>query len=506
MTASNDKTGILCLLVFYAVSIGSSCVLASLYEVDGRKYGSYGAAVKALLGRHGKIWVTICQTLNIVCFCIAYSITASVSMKEISKRICSSSSGSCIEHTWALALIFGGIQLFCSQLPNLEEAWWMSAIGAAMSIGYSGIALGLCIAHAGNGHGTVGGIETSVPNKVFSIFNALGDIAFAFSFSAILLEIQDTLREPPKAVKTMKKVVHWSLGISFAFYLAISITGYLAFGNAVPGDVLTAFKGPSWLVALGNGMVVVHMVSAYQVYAQPLFVLVERELCVRWLKHKSPEHAKHSRATATKRVRFSPTAAGQQQGSDPAGIAGAWGAGSTIPAAKSIGRLYPPTEETSADIKLQLSPFESQSKLQGALPDESAMRKLESEEEGADVEQPPQLSPYLSKRHSSAELRPHTSPLALRLLWRSGFVAFTTLISCIMPFFSNFVGLIGGLMYWPLSIGFPLAMWLVVRKPSGWRKHGALAVAAVMLLVGIAATIGSARDIVVSLGEYQIFG
>ncbi len=47
----------------------------------------------------------------------------------------------------------------------------------------AGIALGLCIAHAGNGHGTVGGIETSVPNKVFSIFNALGDIAFAFSFS-----------------------------------------------------------------------------------------------------------------------------------------------------------------------------------------------------------------------------------------------------------------------------------------------------------------------------------
>ena len=41
----------------------------------------------------------------------------------------------------------------------------------------------------------------------------------------ILLEIQDTLREPPKAVKSMRKVVHWSLGISAAFYLIISITG-----------------------------------------------------------------------------------------------------------------------------------------------------------------------------------------------------------------------------------------------------------------------------------------
>jgi hypothetical protein len=47
----------------------------------------------------------------------------------------------------------------------------------------AGIALGLCIAHAGNGHGTLGGIETSTPDKVFSIFNALGSMAFAFSFS-----------------------------------------------------------------------------------------------------------------------------------------------------------------------------------------------------------------------------------------------------------------------------------------------------------------------------------
>ena len=68
-------------------------------------------------------------------------------MKEISKRICSGDGGACIEHTWALALIFGGIQLFCSQLPNLEEAWWMSAIGAAMSIGYSGKAGSEAVKH-----------------------------------------------------------------------------------------------------------------------------------------------------------------------------------------------------------------------------------------------------------------------------------------------------------------------------------------------------------------------
>ena len=59
VAAMGWAAGILCLLAFYGVSIGSSCVLASLYEVDGRKYGSYGAAVKALLGR--------CPRMQVLC-------------------------------------------------------------------------------------------------------------------------------------------------------------------------------------------------------------------------------------------------------------------------------------------------------------------------------------------------------------------------------------------------------------------------------------------------------
>lgn len=133
-------------------------------------------------GPRGKLAVTICQGANIVAFTIAYTITAAVSMQEMAEHICGGSSG-CLTSTWELALIFGGIQLFFSQLPNLEGAWWMSVLGAAMSLLYAGIALGLCIAQAGNGHGTLGGIETSTVDKIFSIANSLGAMAFAFSFS-----------------------------------------------------------------------------------------------------------------------------------------------------------------------------------------------------------------------------------------------------------------------------------------------------------------------------------
>lgn len=36
---------------------------------------------------------------------------------------------------WQHTLVFAGVQLMMSQLPNLESAWWSSIVGAAMSIG-----------------------------------------------------------------------------------------------------------------------------------------------------------------------------------------------------------------------------------------------------------------------------------------------------------------------------------------------------------------------------------
>ena len=64
-----------------------------------------------------------------------------------------------------------------------------------------------------------------------SILNALGAIAFAYSFSLILLEIQDTLRQPPNTIRTMKRAVDLGVGMSFVFYITVAVAGYLAFGN-----------------------------------------------------------------------------------------------------------------------------------------------------------------------------------------------------------------------------------------------------------------------------------
>jgi hypothetical protein len=45
-------------------------------------------------------------------------------------------------------IIFGAMQLLFSQIPNLEEIWWLSIVAAVMSFIYATIGLGLSIGKA----------------------------------------------------------------------------------------------------------------------------------------------------------------------------------------------------------------------------------------------------------------------------------------------------------------------------------------------------------------------
>jgi hypothetical protein len=56
-----------------------------------------------------------------------------------------------------------------TQLPSLEEIWWVSALGTASSLGYVLVALVLGLVYAGAGQGSIGGRPgTSPADKVRS--------------------------------------------------------------------------------------------------------------------------------------------------------------------------------------------------------------------------------------------------------------------------------------------------------------------------------------------------
>ena len=64
----------------------------------------------------------------------------------------------------------------------------------------------------------------------------------------------------------MKKATFYGISLTTIFYMALGCTGYAAFGNTAPGNILTGgFQEPFWLVDLANICVIVHLVGAYQV-------------------------------------------------------------------------------------------------------------------------------------------------------------------------------------------------------------------------------------------------
>lgn len=94
-------------------------------------------------------------------------------------------------------VVFGVVQIFFSQVPNFHDLWWLSILAAVMSFTYASIAVGLSLAQTISGPtgkatltGTEVGVDVDSAQKIWLAFQALGDIAFAYSYSMILIEIQ----------------------------------------------------------------------------------------------------------------------------------------------------------------------------------------------------------------------------------------------------------------------------------------------------------------------------
>ncbi|KAL2483752.1 putative amino acid permease 7 [Forsythia ovata] len=287
----------LTMMAFASVTLTSAMFLIECYKSPDPDYGpaingSYLDAVRTILGKKSAWVCGIIVRINFIKLGIVYTITSSISMRAIQRSNCFHNEGhkaACKYGVTYYMIIFGIIQALVSQIPDFRNTEWLSVIAAIMSFTYSiiGSALGLAkVIENGEIKGSIGGVPTSTPaKKVWVIAQALGDIAFAFPFSVIFLEIQDTLRSNPPEKVTMKKASIMAVCISSFFYLCCGGLGYAAFGNSTPGNLLTGFGfyEPYWLIDFANACVVLHLVGGYQVFSQPLFAITER-----WITKKFP--------------------------------------------------------------------------------------------------------------------------------------------------------------------------------------------------------------------------
>lgn len=80
-----------------------------------------------------------------------------------------------------------------------------------------------------------------------------------------MVYLQDTLRTPPSENLTMRKEGLYGITITTIFNVTIGCIGYAAFGNAAPGNILSAFREPFCLVDIANIFLIFHLVGTYQV-------------------------------------------------------------------------------------------------------------------------------------------------------------------------------------------------------------------------------------------------
>ncbi|KAK4795914.1 hypothetical protein SAY86_028240 [Trapa natans] len=111
--------------------------------------------------------------------------------------------------------------------------------------------------------GVTVGVDVTEMDKVGRTFQAIGKIAFAYSYSVVL----DTLKSDPPENKVMKKASRIAVTTTTFSYMICGCVGYAAFGNGAHGNFLTGFGfyEPFWLIDFANTCIVIHLIGAYQV-------------------------------------------------------------------------------------------------------------------------------------------------------------------------------------------------------------------------------------------------
>ncbi|KAI4306271.1 hypothetical protein L6164_029564 [Bauhinia variegata] len=289
--------GPLVLILFAITTLVSSFLVCDCYRYPDPEYGtitnsSFINAVKLYLGETKQKVSGVLAYVGLFGTTTAYVITTATSAKAILKSNCYHREGHeapCDYGDTLFMVLFGLVQIFMSFIPDLHNMAWVSVVAAIMSFTYSSIGLGLGVAQTienGTIKGSVVGVPASnIADKLWLVFQALGDIAFAYPYSIILLEIQNTLESPPPENQTMKKASMMAIFITTFFYLCCGCFGYAAFGDATPGNLLTGFGfyEPYWLIDFANACIILHLVGGYQIYSQPIYSFADR-----WCSRKFP--------------------------------------------------------------------------------------------------------------------------------------------------------------------------------------------------------------------------
>ncbi|TVU43553.1 hypothetical protein EJB05_10032, partial [Eragrostis curvula] len=273
--------GVAVLVVSWVITLYTLWQMVEMHEaVPGKRFDRYHELGQHAFGEKLGLWIVVPQQLIVeVGLNIVYMVTGGTSLRKFHDVICDGRNCKDIKLTYFI-MIFASVHFVLAQLPNFNSISGVSLAAAVMSLSYSTIAWGASVDKGKLPNVDYSLRATTTPGKVFGFFGALGTVAFAYAGHNVVLEIQATIPSTPEkpSKKPMWKGVVVAYIVVAVCYFPVSLVGYWAFGNAVDDDILVTLNRPKWLIALANMMVVVHVIGSYQIYAMPVFDMMETVL------------------------------------------------------------------------------------------------------------------------------------------------------------------------------------------------------------------------------------
>ncbi|CAA2999190.1 lysine histidine transporter-like 2 [Olea europaea var. sylvestris] len=268
--------GITIMILSWLITFYTLWQMVEMHEmVPGKRFDRYHELGQHAFGEKLGLWIVVPQQVVVeVSTCIVYMVTGGKSLKKFHDTVCPS----CKDISLTLfILIFASVHFVISHLPNFNSISVISFSAAVMSLTYSVIAWATSLAKGAQANVSYGPRSSTTTGNVFNFFNALGDVAFAYAGHNVVLEIQATI---PSTPEKPSKGPMWK-GVIFAYiivaicYFPVAFIGYHTFGNAVDDNILLSLEKPNWLIALANMFVVIHVIGSYQIYAMPVFDMIE---------------------------------------------------------------------------------------------------------------------------------------------------------------------------------------------------------------------------------------
>ncbi|KAL5726290.1 hypothetical protein ACHQM5_009344 [Ranunculus cassubicifolius] len=268
--------GTMILIMSWCITLFTIWQMIQLHEcVPGTRFDRYYQLGQHAFGPKLGPWIVLPQQLIVQVGCnIVYMVTGGKCLKKFMEMACHDCTR--LKQSYWIC-IFGSIHFVLSQLPNFNSVAGVSLAAAIMSLSYSTIAWVGCLSRGRLEDVSYAYKKTNPVDSMFRVFNALGEISFAFAGHAVVLEIQATI---PSTPEKPSKIPMWRGAVGAYFitaicYFPVALIGYWAFGQAVEDNVLVNLQRPEWLIAAANLMVVVHVIGSYQVYAMPVFAMIE---------------------------------------------------------------------------------------------------------------------------------------------------------------------------------------------------------------------------------------